>query len=97
MNCHLPDADELGFWAWMLPPDSRFMTQHGGRLPPHRPLPGALMAAPVCLMGAWARAAAARRAAMARSAAILRSMSARRWFDTEVRNVTWRARRSTEA
>lgn len=37
MNCHFPDAPEEGFTAVGSPRDSRIITQHGGRLPPHAP------------------------------------------------------------
>lgn len=38
MNCHLPDAPDEVLTAVGFPPDSRIITQHGGRFPPHAPL-----------------------------------------------------------
>jgi hypothetical protein len=35
--CHFPDAEDSGFFAVMIPRDSRFMIQQGGRSPPHCP------------------------------------------------------------
>jgi hypothetical protein len=48
MNCHLPDAPDEGFTAVGLPPDSRIITQQGGRFPPHAPLTAATTGA-----GGW--------------------------------------------